>query len=1101
LAEAFYAQLDRIAELLRTRGRVSYRALKRELGVDDGLLADLAAELVSVQRLAVEIDGGVLEWAGAAVAPGAAERRQVTVMFCDLVGSAGLAERLDPENLRDLLRHYQETVDAIVRRCGGVVARYVGDGLLVYFGYPRAHEDDAARAVRAGLQIVEAVHGLPAAEPLRVRIGIHTGMAVMGDIGSGDSRESMAAVGETPNIAARLQGLAEPDAVVLSEATHGLLGGAYECAPLGAPRLRGLTGTVGAYRALRERPPWELSRPAATSEATPLVGRTREAARLARHWRQAATGRGRVVLVRGEPGIGKSRLVRAFEASVGGTPHVRLKARGAEFHRNSAFHPVAELLYRVLRVEAGLPGHEQFEQLRSVLLAHGMPGDGAPLLAPLLGVPVPEGLDPRRARTPERVRQDTLRALLDFVARLASERPLLLIVEDLHWIDASTLEWLDRLIGIAPTHRMLVVLTARPEFGPRWTDRPGVDTLTLARLGRRAVERIVSAVAGQSLPPAIVTEIANRTDGVPLFVEELTKMLLDAELVPKDGASAAPPPALPPRSIPASLQDSLIARLDRLPAGRHTAQLASVIGRRFSYAMLRQVAGLDEAELRRDLAALVDAELLLRRGEPPAARYTFRHALVQDAAYEMLLRETRREYHERIAKGLEGQPGTAPEVLAHHFGRSGHTATAIRHWQQAGEDASRRLAYVEAIGHFNAAVRLLQDLPDTPERRHLELALQAAMGVPLVAARGYGSAAVEDCYSRAYDLCRELDDRARLFPAVRGLWNLRLVRAELGLARDLSGQLLALASADGDPGRQVAAHRAAGVTMFKLGEYADADRHFRLAIGAYDPALHAALAPEHGADPCVVCLAYLGTTTWALGFPDRALGHIDEALALARRLGHDLSVAVALTTASRFHQVRGEPARVREHATAVIALSEELGLPYWRALGTTLHGWAMAQEGNARGGIAAIERGRKALRGTGAGLIEPWNLAALAASHRRAGEPEVALALLAEALALAEATGERWWQAELHRLAGECTVERGGVAADAEASFRRALDVAGRQQARSLELRAAISLFRLTAGDAERSLLAQVYDCFTEGFDTPDLQDARAALESRAGPT
>jgi len=1098
---SFFWHLDRVTELLRTRGRVSYRALKHELGLEDELLADLAAELITVQRLAVEADDGVLEWTGAVAAPGRAERRQVTVMFCDLVGSARLAERLDPEDLRELLRRYQEAVDAIVRRCGGVVARYVGDGLLMYFGYPRAHEDDAARAVRAGLQIVQAIRELPSAEPLRVRIGVHTGMAVMGDIGSEDGGEQMAAVGETPNVAARLQGLAEPDAVVMSEATHGLLRGAYECAPLGAQRLLGITEAIGVYRALRERPSWEMQEFPVASEATPLVGRTREVALLSRYWEQAAAGQGQIVFLRGEPGIGKSRLVRALEARLAGQPHVRLKARGVEFHRNSAFHPVAELLHRFLRIDdAGLPGAEGFDRLRAKLLAHGMPGnDAAALLAPFLRIPLPGGVDPRRTRTPERVREDAIMALQGFVLALASEWPLLLIVEDLHWIDASTLEWLDRLIDAAAEHRLLVVLTARSEFGPRWSDRPGIHELNLARLGRNAVERIVAAVAGRPLSRAVVAEIANRTDGVPLFVEELTKMLLDAGLVPEQTPANSLQPTLP-QSIPASLQDSLIARLDRLPSGKQTAQLASIIGRQFSYAMLRQVAGLDDAELRRDLAALVDAELLIRHGEPPSADYTFRHALVQDAAYQMLLRAPRREYHERIALVLEKQPGTAAEVLAHHFARAGHVATAIRYWQQAGEEAARRLAYVEAISHFDAAIRLLPELPEALERQHRELELRTAMGVPLVAAKGYGSPEAEGCYRRAYDLCREFDDRARLFSAVRGLWNLRLVRAELGWARELSEQLLALASSDDDPGKQVAAHRAVGVTMFKLGEYPAAARHFRLAIDAYDPALHAALAPEHGADPCVVCLAYLGTTTWALGFPDQALGYVSEALELARRLGHDLSVAVALTTASRFHQVRREPARVREHATAVIALSQELGLPYWRALGTTLMGWAMAHEGDPRGGIVAIQRGRKALRDTGAGLIEPWNLAALADAHRLADEPAVALGLLAEALTLAESTGERWWQAELHRLAGECTIEHGGADADAEAAtcFQRALGVAGRQQARSLELRAAGSLARLTGGDSERAQLAEVYGSFTEGFDTPDLREAGAILDARS---
>lgn len=851
-------------------------------------------------------------------------------------------------------------------------------------------------------------------------------------------------------------------------------------------------GPATARRAVRGPSSREHADSASTG-STPFVGRAREIALLTRYWAEAAAGRGQAVLLQGEAGIGKSRLVRALEAHVASLPHLRLRARGSEQHGNTAFHPVAELLQHALRLDPALPDGERLERLRAALAKPGMPGaEAAPDVAPLLGIEVPHGTA-GRGRTPERRRQDMLAALRGIVLGLAASQPLLLVVEDLHWVDASTLELLGQLAEEATAARMLMVATVRPGAVPPWAERPEVGLMVLGRLGRGPVERIVSAVAaGRPLLPAVVAEIVDRTDGVPLFVEELTRMLVETGLAPADASPGTP--------LPSSLQDSLIARLDRLPVGRGTAQIAAVIGQWFSHAMIAAVAELDGPELQRDLTALVDAGLLYRNGEPPAADYTFRHALVQDAAGRMLEPGARQDCHRRIVGALEARGGAAPEVLAHHYAGAGLPAEAIDCRRRAGEEASRRLAYVEAIAHLTAAIQLLPDLPASPGRDGLELALRTALGVPLVAARGYGAGEVEACYVRAHDLCRALDDRPRQFAAVRGLWNLRLVRAELGRARDLAGRLLCLTAADDDPGRRVAAHRAMGVTLFSIGDYAAADVHFRQAIDAYDPGLHAALAPEHGADPCVVCMAYLATTTWALGYPDQALARIREALALARQLGHDLSVAVALTTASRFHQVRGEPARVREHATAVIALSEELGLPYWRALGTTLHGWAMAREGNPGGGILAIQRGRKALRDTGAGLIEPWNLAALAEANLRAGEPGIALGLLDQSLALAAATGERWWEAEQHRLAGECMLARGGSPDEAEACFGRALAVARSQQARSLELRSGTSMARLLARTGRRSegraLLAEIHGWFTEGTGTPDMQAAADILLS-----
>jgi len=835
----------------------------------------------------------------------------------------------------------------------------------------------------------------------------------------------------------------------------------------------------------------------AGEQPSALIGRAREAALLAECWAQAAAGQGQAVLIRGEAGIGKSRLARTLEAHIAGQRHRRLQAGGSAFHRNSAFHPVAGLLRCALRIGREAAGAAAFRRLEAALAALGMEDTAAPaIFASLIGVPVAAGggLDPGWTR--ERERAETLRLLAQLFVRLAAAEPLLLLVEDLHWVDASSLELLEHLVEAAAAARMLIVLTARPDFDPRWADRRGAGTIELGRLGRPQVERLVSAIAGgRPVPAPARARIVAGSGGIPLFVQELTRMHLDAE-GRDDGRS-------PRRSVPDDIQDSLVARLERLPAGRTTAQLASVIGERFSYAMLTAVTEAGEVDLRRDLAALVEAGLLFAQGDPPEATYAFRHALVQDAAYRALPRVTRLAYHARVADALERQGGSEPELLAHHHAEAGRAADAVRYRQQAGAEAVRRLAYVEAIGHLGAALRSLQELPVSRDRDRQELALRAAMGVPLVAARGYAAPEVEDCYMRAYDLSLGLDDRDRRFSTTRGLWNLRLARAELGQARALGDRLLELAAVDRDPGRHVAAHRTMGVTLFALGEYLAAAGHFQAAIAAYDPGLHAALAPEHGADPCVVCLAYLGTTTWALGYPDQALRHVENSLALARRLGHDLSIAVALTTAGRFHQVRREPERTREHATAVIALSEELGLPYWRALGGTLQGWAMAREGNPQGGIVTIQRGRKALRETGAALVEPWNLAALADAHRSAGDLGTALALLAESLAIAETTGERWWQAEQLRLTGECTLARGGplAEAEAEACFERALAVARGQQARSLELRAATSRARLLGrtgrrGEA-REALAELYGWFTEGFDTVDLREARAALVSR----
>jgi len=1041
-----------------------------------------------------------------------AERRHLTVLFCDLVDSTALSGQLDPEDLREVVRAYQATCAAVIGRFEGHIAQYLGDGLLVYFGYPQAHEDDALRAVRAGLGIVAAVDtwrthlAQERGVRLAVRLGIHTGLVVVGSMGGGDRQEQLA-LGEAPNIAARLQGLAVPDTVVLSAATYRLVQGFFTCDGLGALTLKGVTEPVQMYHVLGETGAQSRLDVAVRRGLTPLVGREAEVTRLCECWAQAKDGQGHVVWLSGEDGIGKSRLVQELQARVERDGAIHMTFRCSPYHQQSVLHPVIEHLQQRLQLRREDTPAAKLDRLEHMLTKLSLPQqEMVPLFATLLSLPPPEHYPPLHL-SPQRQKHKTQEALRAWLVAEAEGQPVLAVWENLHWADPSTLEFLGLFLDQVPMARLLTLLTYRPEFRPPWTVGRRCTQLTVSRFTRTQVEEMVGWVAGgKTLPAAVVEQIVAKTDGVPLFVEELTKMVLESGLVreTEDGYALSGP--LPPLAIPATLQDSLMARLDRLLTAKGIAQLGAVLGRHFSFELLQAVSHLDEATLQRELSRLIEAEFLYQHGLPPQTMYTFKHALIQEAAYQSLLKRTRQQYHQHIVQILEARfletVETQPELLAHHCTEAGLMESAIAYWQRAGERAVERSAHVEAVMHLTRGLEVLQTLPDTPERGQQELHLQTALGPALITTKGYAAAEVEHAYARARELCQQSGETPCLFSALRGLWVFNEARAELRTARGLGEHLLTLAQHLHDPMLLVEAHRALGNTLFWLGELAAARTYLEQGMVLYDAQQHRSLAFLYGTDPMVVCLSYTAWTLGLLGYADQALQRSDEALALAQELSHFHSLALALTWAVYLHQCRGELVAMQERLEALVALAAEQGFPYWLALGTIVGGWALGQQRRAEEGIAQMHRGLAAYRATGAELFRTYWLALLAEVYGSVGQVQEGLRVLDEALAVVDKNGERHWEAELYRLKGELLLQSGveefrgpGVVEDC---FRQAITVARRQQARTLELRATMSLSRLWQQqgrrEAARQILAEVYGWFTEGFDTADLQAARGLL-------
>jgi TOMM system kinase/cyclase fusion protein len=1130
----FYSVVDQVIALLRQRGRVTYRALKRQFDLDDDVLEDLKAELITAQRLAVDEQGAVLVWVGETGTPPAlqedvpplsgespsperrppeAERRQLTVLFCDLVDSTPLASQLDPEDLREVVRAYQTTCAEVIQRYGGHIAQYLGDGLLVYFGYPLAHEDDAQRAVRVGLGIIEAVGQLNTrlaqerAVHLAVRLGIHTGLVVVGEVGGGTRQEQLA-LGETPNLAARLQGLAAPNTLVISAATLQLLGSFFACQSLGAQLVKGIAQPLEVYQVLAESTVRSRLDAVGSTGLTPLVGREQEVALLLERWAQVKDGLGQVMLLSGEAGIGKSRLVQVLKEHLTTEPQAWLTpCQCSPYYQNTALYPLIDLLERVaLCFEREESLEQKLSKLEGFVVQYGLPlAETVPLLAALLSLPLSADYAPL-TMSPEQQKQQTLHALLTILLRIATQQPLFFVMEDLHWVDPTTLELLSLLVDQGPTARILALWTFRPDFSPPWRGRSHLTQVTLHRLPRQQATEMTARVAhGKTLPPEVVEQVVAKTDGVPLFVEELTKMVLESDLLQEREGRYELTGPLPPLAIPTTLHDSLMARLDRLATVKGLVQLGATLGREFSYELLQAVSPWDESTLRRGLHQLVEAEFLYQQGLPPQATYIFKHALIQDAAYQSLLRSTRQQYHQRIAQVLEAQfpeiVTTEPELLAHHYAEAGLLAQALPYWQQAGQRASERSAHLEAMAHLTKGLEVLTTLPDTPERAWHELELQIALGPALMAIQGWGSPAVEQAYSRARALCRQVGDTPQLFPVLWGLWGWYQMRGALGMAQGVGEQLLALAQGTHDRALLLLAHNVLGDNAIWLGDFAAARAHMEQGLACYDAQQHHPLAIRYGGfDPGLHSRYHAAFALWALGYPDQALERSQDALTLARALAHPQSWASAAAHVAMFHSLRREWQAAQELAEAGMALAREQGFPLWLAWGTIQWGWALAEQGHIEAGIAQIRQGLAAWRATGTELIRPYFLGLLAEAYQKGGQTTAGLGAIDEALALVQQHQETFCQAELYRLKGELLLSlSAGHAAEAEACFHSALEIARRQSANSWELRTTMSLARLWQYQGKRTeareLLAPVYGWFTEGFDTADLQEAKALLE------
>ncbi len=1028
-----------------------------------------------------------------------AERRQITVVFTDLVGSTALSTRLDAEDLRSVIGAYHKCVAETVTHFGGFVARYMGDGVLVYFGYPQAHEDDSERAVLAGLALINAVHNLRVGEPLEVRVGAATGSVVVGDlVGSGEAQQR-SVVGETPNLAARLQAIAAPNTIVIDESTHRLTGRLFEYEDLGLQDLKGFAKPLRAWRAVG--PSVVESRFEALHSADlPLVGRQEEFELLLRRWNQAKSGEGRVVLLSGEAGIGKSRLVAALVAQLQVESFPRLRYSCSPQHEGSALYPVISQLTHAAGIAHGDSDDQKLDKLHSLLAPTTKDPVDVALIAELLSISIKDRYLPLEL-SPQSRKLRTFAALRAQIGELSSRQPLLIVFEDIHWIDPTSLELIELCVDAAEYQKVLVVMTSRPGAAPTWIDRPHVTHMPLNRLPRSHASVMIKGIArSASLSPVLIEQILERADGVPLFIEELTKAVIESGETATVSSVA--------QSIPSTLQASLMARLDRLSPIREVAQIGAAIGREFSFELLRAVYRFSEDQLKEALLQLITAELIYRRSDRTNESYKFKHALVQDAAYGTMLRDQRKDLHERIAKALEQhfpeRVSAEPEVLAYHFSQAGLVQPAIKYWQLAGQRATERAGSVEAVAYFDKALALLQTIPETAERNQQELSLLVGRGVPLTAIGSYAAPAVGDNYRRAHTLCKSMGTAPQIFHVLQGLYRFYLVSAELQTALETTTQLLDIGMKSQDRGLLMEAHQAHAFSFGFQGELQAAQEHFEACMAQFDPERFQGRKYLYSTDTATSALCLGALIAWLTGYPDRSAAITEQALERARHVDHSYTLAWALSFAAVLCQLRGDVEMTRSLANECMSLCQQREFPFWLASSRIMHGWSLAADGNQVAiGATEMRDGLAAWRKTGARLYAPYFTCCLAEGYLAAHQPADGLAPLAEVVAIVERTGETWWQPELYRLTGELLSAAGQLDEDGahpEHFFQQALKIATHQGARSLVLRATMSLCRLGARQGlhrkeAHANLATVFNSFDEGFATGDLRAARKMLD------
>jgi DNA-binding winged helix-turn-helix (wHTH) protein/predicted ATPase len=1034
---------------------------------------------------------------------GEAELRQITAMSCEAIGVKARADGIGLEDLLEAIGAFQHCVSEIVGRRDGFIASRLGNTVLVLFGYPEAHEHDAEQAIRAGLELCAAVRNLrpDAGVPMRCRVGIATGMVIVGDlVGAGEVREH-GIVGDTPDLAVRLQVSAQSDTVTMEPTTLRLIGNLFDCRDLGALDTNSDTEPIRRWRVLGESVVASRFEALRGSKLTRMVGRDEEIDLLLRRWARAKAGDGQIILVSGEAGLGKSRITAAFEERLHGEPHLRLRYFCSPYHQDSALFPIIDQLGRAAGFARDNPPVAKLEKLEALLARAAPTDEDVAFLADLMSLPAPER-HPLPNLTAQRKKERTLEALIRQLDGLAHEKPVVAVFEDAHWLDPTSQELLDLTVEHVRSLRVLLIVTFRPEFQPPWTGQPQVSMLALNRLNRRDRTALIAQIAGsKTLPDEVVSQIADRTDGVPLFVEELTKSVLESGLLREENDRYVLDRPLQPLSIPVTLHASLLARLDRLASVRPVAQVGATIGRQFPYALLHAVCRLPEDELQTALGRLVASELVFQHGTPPDAIYSFKHALVQDAAHGSLLRNARQQLHARIAEALETDSPeiieSQPELLAQHYAEAGLVEKSVTYWGKAGRRSVARSAMAEAAVQLRKGLDQLALLPDTAERQRQELEFLSALGPVLQVVKGFAALETDQVYTRARDLWEQLGFPSEFLRIPYGQARNPLYRCEFDLAQRVSEDLLRLSRQRNDSAGLVLGHDSSGRGFLFAGRFALSRSHVEEMLALHDPVSHRSLVHQTGFH-LQVGSAWLGIILFCLGYPNQASARSSAAIAEARRLAHPVSLAVCLSSDAWRHSIAGGDAALNERADELVAVTTERGFALWGALGALYRGWGKIKRGEVMEGISLIRGGLATYRATGTKLWMPYFTDLLAKACEIAGQIGEAVIHSGEALEIAERTGERWFGAELYRHKGQLLL-RQGYAEAAEELYCKALSIAREQEAKLWELRAATSLARLRRDKGRRAeardLLGPVYGWFTEGFDTPDLKEAKALLD------